>query len=240
MNEQEYLEEKEENLRIQENKIRSRELEYEKKSLDLRQKESETTILMEKYHSLRNDLEIREKYCNEQIIKNNNLSSNLLAKESTLNSKEIEIKNNEIKYINLMKQENELNEKILEYKKSMNHFYNYEVANITSRHKNEIKKLEDIIQQQLEIVENLQNEIQKLRNILNENEKEKIEWKKKESDNIFIIEKLENEMKEMEEERDSLKEQLAETMVSSTSSPTSTSSTSSSTSSDILMNYYLI
>lgn len=213
LNEQEYLEEKEENLRVQENKIRSRELDYEKKSFDLRQKESEATILMEKYHSLRTDLEIREKHCNEQTARNNTLSSNLLAKESALNSKDIELKNAELKFVNLTKQEAELNEKTLEFKKAMNHFYNYEVANITSRHKNEIKKLDEIINQQLQIGMNLQAEIDKLRVIVSDNEKEKNEWKKKEADHLFALEKLESDLKEMEDERDALKEQLAETMV---------------------------
>jgi hypothetical protein len=216
VNEQQYLEEKEENLHLQENKIRSREIDYEKKLNELRQKESETIILMEKYSSLRNDLEIREKHCHEQVLKNNTLSSNLLAKESLLNSKEIEIKNNEVKYLNLNKLENEINLKIFEFKKEKNYFYHQEVAGITTRHCVEVKRLEEIIQQQLEISSNLQFEINKLRELLSEEEREGSEWRKKDLMKIQMIEKLEGEMKELEEERDGLKEQLAEAMVGPT------------------------
>ncbi len=211
--EQKHLEEKEETLRIQENKIRSRESDLEKKVFELRQKDSEMTIMIEKYQSLRGDLEHREKLYQEQAAKVNQISSNLLVKESSLNSKELELKNLELKYVNLNKQENELNEKANELKKAMNDFYSYEVKGITTRHSNEIKRLEEIHNQQQETVKNLQSKVDKLRDLLEENEKEKIERKKKENEMIILIEKLESEVKEIEEERDGLKEQLSETFV---------------------------
>jgi hypothetical protein len=141
------------------------------------------------------------------------LSSNLLAKESFLNSKEIELKNYEMKYIHIQKQENDLNIKLLEFKKAMNHFYNYEVAGITKRHGEEVRRLEEIITQQIEIGKNLQIEINKLREVIEERERERVEEKKNENDRKQLIEKLENEIKEMEEDREALKEQLAEAMV---------------------------
>jgi chromosome segregation ATPase len=168
---------------------------------------------MDKYHSLRNELENREKYCQEQSVKNNTLSSNLLSKESILNSKEMEIKNNELKYIHLSRQETEVQEKISEFLKAKKQFYEVEVGNITVRHCQEVKRLDEIISQQLEIGKNLQFEIDKLREMIVENEREKSEWKKKEYERYGVIEKLENDLKEVEEERDGLKEQLADVTV---------------------------
>lgn len=82
------------------------------------------------------------------------------------------------------------------------------------RHCNEIKKLEDIIQQQLEITSNLQSEINKLRDIIQVHENEKLEQKKTINEKNSLIEKYESDIKEFEEEKESLKEQLAEAIVS--------------------------
>ena len=214
LNDQKFLEEKEELLQKTENKLRSRELDIEKKTNELRIKESEATILIEKYNLLKIELENREKNYVENQIKINNLSSKLLSKESFLNTKENELNNLESKLVKLTDKEVEINTKINEFNKNKNNFYNYEVKNITMRHCNEVKKLEEIIQQQLQITSNLQSEINKLREITQTNDNEKIEYKKIITERNNLIEKYENDIKEYEEEKESLKEQLAEAIVS--------------------------
>jgi chromosome segregation protein len=205
--EQRQLEEREESLRTLEGKVRARELDCEKKSLDLRQKDAEATILVEKYTSLRQDLEVRERHCAEQTSKTNILASSLATKESSLASKEIQLKDLEVRFQDTKAREKELEAKVTEHNRAVDTFYNVKVAQITSRHAREMKELEELVQQQLQVVSNFQSELEKVRDTLSNVTREKDELKSVIEAKQRVIEKLEDDLTNLEEEKDRLKEE---------------------------------
>jgi chromosome segregation ATPase len=203
--EQRQLEEREESVRLVESKVRSKEMDCEKRALDLRQKDAEATILVEKYTTLRQDLEMRERHCQEQTSKYNSLASSLMSKESTLNSKEMQLKDLEVRFNGTKVKEVELEKREMEHNKSVDKFYNKDIAMITARHAAEIRRLEELINQQLIIVSNFQSELEKVRGLLDVSTKEKEEMKVTLNEKLIMIERLEAEVKELEEEKETVK-----------------------------------
>ena len=206
--EQRQLEEREETLRVLEGKVGAREADGEKRLIDLRQKEAEATILVEKYRTLREDVEAREKYCVEQTSKYNTVASQLAAKESLLKAKEGQMKDMEIRFRDITVREKELEARIMAHNKAVEKFYNVDVSTIMSRHAREMSELEELVQQQLVLVSTFQAESVRVRHALTEVTKEKVHLAAVVDAKCSMIAKLQNVVNSLEEERERLSEEV--------------------------------
>lgn len=156
-----HVDERDEAVRALEDKVRSRELDAEKISIDLRERNLEANLLVEKYTRLLSDVEKREKICVDQLARFDTWEKALLDKESSLETLQNYVEELQKRYKDTAEKEQELDAKILAHQHVVDRFYSVEVSRFATLYNAQMKELEELMSQQMKIVLNHQNDTTK-------------------------------------------------------------------------------
>jgi len=157
--EQRDLDERQGNLRSMEDKIKQKEMDADRKLQDVDRDKKVLGDNMDRYNRSLQELEARER---DNAIDTQRLQikgEELKKKDQELNAFEKKLLRMQELVKDLDKREVELNAKVHEYQRVEDDFYNVRVAQITSRHNQELKQLESLISEQLKIVSNFQSDL---------------------------------------------------------------------------------
>lgn len=150
--EQRHIDERDETLRALEDKLHAKELDAEKNAIDLRERNLEAKLLVEKYSRLISDVEAREKICSEQLSRFDSWEKALMDKESSLETLQTYVEELQKRYKDTSQRERELEAKTAAHKQAVERFYNVEVAHFASIYNAQMKDLEELTTQQMRIL----------------------------------------------------------------------------------------
>lgn len=160
------LEEREEVVRLAEEKAKAKEIDADKKLSELKVRESVLQKQMESYKEMTNSLQQQQKELADSNTLNRKKEDDLITKEVELSAWEEKLTEMEERLRGVEEREIELNSRIEHHKRVEDEFFNVKVAQITSRHNNEMVRLENMISLQLKMVTDLQAELNKTRSDL--------------------------------------------------------------------------
>jgi hypothetical protein len=198
------LDEKLDTVRATEERQRTRETELDKRSAEVRVKESEVTVMSERYSRMLQELEVRERICLNTASQQHIQERNLIEKEESLNQLQEHLNVLESRLSVVESREAALQDKILAHEKVENEFYNVKVALIASRHAAELSELETIVAEQLKIAANFQADLERSKSELAEFIKEKASADAASAASALIIEKLQLDISALNAERKQL------------------------------------
>lgn len=157
--EQRNLDEREAAVRATEEKVRQRDIESERRLLDLRQNEASVSEQQEACTKLQAEVEERDRTTTEQQRLSTILKEELFNKENELNELERRLLKLQERMAGIEQRETELKQRIAHHKGVEDEFFNVKVAQITSRHGKELSRLENIVSTQLKIAADFQKEL---------------------------------------------------------------------------------
>ena len=153
------LEQREDTLKLEESLVETRNKESDFRTLELKQLSEMIELQSSTNTRSLATLDAREASCEAKESELTMKEEQLELFEATLLSKEIEIRALEIKFKDVSLKEIKLNDQIEKHSKIENEFYDKTVAEISSNHSKQVKRLENIISQQLKMVDGLQAEL---------------------------------------------------------------------------------
>ena len=160
------LEEREEVVRLAEEKAKAKEIDAEKKLSELKLRESLLQKQMESYKELTSSLQQQQKELADSCAIARKKEDDLISKEVELSAWEAQLFEMQERLRGVDEREIELNSRIEHHKRVEDEFFNVKVAQITSRHNSEMARLENMVSLQLKMVTDLQSELSKTRNEL--------------------------------------------------------------------------
>lgn len=199
LNEQRTLDEREQAISASEEKVKSREIENERRGLEIKQKEAAATELGQKYEKLLSEVEERERDLKERDREYQSLRKELGNREEELRKWEKQLMKLQEQMKGLDQRERHLKNAEEVFRKNEAEFYNVKVAQITSRHSAELKKLEDVIAKQLKITGDFQKELDSTRAELSAKTHEMSELEETLQSRQAIIEQLREQLKKIEQ-----------------------------------------
>lgn len=160
------LEEREEVVRLAEEKAKAKEVDADKKLSELKLRESLLQKQMENYKDLSASLQQQQKELANSVAMAGKKEDQLSSKEIELSAWEVQLFEMQERLRGVDEREIELNSRIEHHKRVEDEFFNVKVAQITSRHNTEMARLENMVSLQLKMVTDLQFELNKTRNEL--------------------------------------------------------------------------
>lgn len=161
--EQRDLDDREVTVKANEDKVKRAEVELDKKAIELRAQEAHVLDMVEKYEKLNAELDEKEKDFKERDRELGVLRKELANREEELKRWEKQLKQLSDSMRGIEAREKALQKAEEGLKNKSDEFYNVQVAQITSRHNQELRAFEDIIQKQLKIGQDFQKELEAAR-----------------------------------------------------------------------------
>jgi hypothetical protein len=198
LNEQHALDEREQAISSSEEKVKSREIEIERRALEIKQKEAVVTELGIKYDKLLAEVEERERDLKERDREYQSLRKELGNREEELRKWEKQLMKLQEQMKGIDQRERHLKNAEENFRKQESDFYNIKVAQITSRHNLELKKLEDVVAKQLKIAADFQKELDSTRGELSAKTNEMHILEEAAQHRQLIIDQLREQLKKVE------------------------------------------
>jgi hypothetical protein len=175
-------------------RAKHRDLDFERRALELKQNEAACTELGKEQQTLAMDLDKREKESVEQAERLRVWEEELSNKESDFVQWENSLAQQQEKMRGIEEREQRLREAVAEHKRVEDEFINVRVAQITARHKHEMQKLESVAATQLKVVANFQAELSKSRQEFVETTERREELERLLRERDLLIENLREEV----------------------------------------------
>jgi hypothetical protein len=198
------VDDKLETVKNTEDAQRLKETELEKRSNQIRMKEAEAVLISERYSRLLADLEVRESQCQADMSRQQEQEQLLNERELRLNSLQEHLNVMEIRLAAVESREDELQQRIVAHAKVEEEFYSVKVAMISARHAAEISELEALVAEQLKVVANFQEDLDKTRSELKGALQERAALEAMNKARALLIEKLTVEMSVLNSDRKQL------------------------------------
>lgn len=178
--------------------MKTREIENERKYLEVKQKELQLGETAQKYEKLVSEVEEKEKDLKEKDREYQSLRKELGNREEELRKWEKQLLKLQEQMKGIENREKTLRLSEDNFKRKEDEFYNVKVAQITARHAKELRHLEDVIQKQLKIATDFQRDLEGTRSELTAKHQENHELEMTVSQRDSLISQLREQINRLE------------------------------------------